>query len=145
MENMNLDKLTLDIDLKIEINAPAAKVFDGLVHRLGEGNVRPDGVPMPMVLELRPGGRWYRDLGNDTGHCWGIVQSVKPPELLEFNGPLFMSYPVAGHVIARVKEENGKSTLTFRHRAFGFIDDHHREGVTQGWNAYLQSVKEDCE
>ena len=38
---------------------------------------------MTMVVEARPGGRWYRDLGGDNGHLWGFVQSIKRPTLLE--------------------------------------------------------------
>ena len=53
---------------------------------------------MPMVLEEWPGGRWFRDLGSGQGHLWGFVQVIKPPTLIEIQGPMFMSYPVAGHV-----------------------------------------------
>ena len=51
---------------------------------------------MSMKIEPWPGGRWYRDLGNNTGHFWGHVQAIKPPALLEICGPLFMSLP--GHL-----------------------------------------------
>ena len=44
-----------------------------------------------MTLEPRPGGRWFRDLGDDNGHFWGHVQAIKRPTLLEITGPLFMS------------------------------------------------------
>ena len=52
---------------------------------------RPTASRMPMILETKPGGRWYRDLGGDNGHHWGFVQSIKRPALLEIWGPLFMS------------------------------------------------------
>jgi uncharacterized protein YndB with AHSA1/START domain len=42
---------------------------------------------MPMVLEARPGGRWFRDLGGNDGHFWGLVQAIKRPTLLEITGP----------------------------------------------------------
>ena len=41
-----------------------------LLEQLGPGNEMPDGTPMPMKLEPRPGGRWFRDLGGDNGHFW---------------------------------------------------------------------------
>ena len=41
-----------------------------------------------MKIEPWPGGRWYRDLGNNAGHLWGHVQVIKPPTLLEICGPL---------------------------------------------------------
>jgi len=44
---------------------------------------------MPMKLEAWPGGRWYRDLGDNNGHYWGTVQAIKKPTLLEICGPLF--------------------------------------------------------
>lgn len=142
---MDFDKMLLDVDQVVEIKAPAAKVFEALLHKLTDENTRPDGVPMPMKMELRPGGRWYRDLGNDTGHCWATVQSIKPPALLEFQGPMFMSYPVSGHLIIRLQEEGGVTRLSLRHRALGLIDENHRAGATMGWNHYLTMVKKDCE
>jgi hypothetical protein len=55
-------------------------------------------LPIPKVIEPWPGGRWYRDLGNETGHLSGHAQVIKPPTLLEFNGPMFMSFPAVNHV-----------------------------------------------
>jgi hypothetical protein len=51
---------------------------------------------MPMKIEPWPGGRWYRDLGDNDGHLWRHVQAIKQPTLLEIYGPLMMSYPVSG-------------------------------------------------
>ena len=62
---------------------------------MGPDNETPDGKPMPMKIEPWPGGRWYRDLGDDNGHLWGHVQAIKRPTLLEITGPLFMSYPAS--------------------------------------------------
>ena len=50
-----------------------------------------------MKIEAWPGGRWFRALGNNTGHLWDHVQSIKPPKLLEIHGPLFMSTPAISH------------------------------------------------
>ena len=47
---------------------------------------RMHGTPMPMTLEPWPGGRWFRDLGDNNGHLWGHVQAIKPPTLLEITG-----------------------------------------------------------
>jgi hypothetical protein len=38
---------------------------------------------MPLKIEPWPGGRWYRDLGDNNGHLWGHVQASKRPRLLE--------------------------------------------------------------
>ena len=73
------------------MQASIETTFASLVTQLGRQNETPDGKPMPMILETKPGGRWYRDLGGDNGHLWGFVQSIKRPSLLEIWGPLFMS------------------------------------------------------
>ncbi len=142
---MDIESLTLDVEQQVDIKAPIDMVFERLIQRFTVNNVRPDGVAMPMKMERFPGGRWYRDLGENTGHCWATVQSIRSPDLLEFSGPMFMSYPVAGHLIIRLKEENGTTRLTLRHRAFGMIDPEHKTGVNKGWSHYVETVKKDCE
>jgi uncharacterized protein YndB with AHSA1/START domain len=132
--------LTLEIEQRIEINAPITKAFEGLLSQLAERNTM-----MPMKLERWPGGRWFRDLGEGAGHLWGFVQVIKPPTLLEIHGPLFMSYPVAGHVQFRLTPTASGTTLTLRHRAFGLIDDEHRKNVSAGWQKILNCVKGECE
>jgi hypothetical protein len=142
---MNLEDLTLDIEQHIEINAPADKVFAGLLHRFGPGNTKPGGEPMEMVLEPKAGGRWYRDRGDGIGHLWGFVQVIKPPTLLELSGPLFMSYPSNNHVEVKVEEIAGGCKVTLRHRAIGMIDPNHRKGLGVGWAHNLTELKKDCE
>ncbi len=142
---MNLEELTLDIEQHIEVRAPIAEVFEGVVKQLSERSVTPDGTPMPLVLELRPGGRWFRELGDGAGHLWGHVQVVKPPQLLELSGPLFMSYPAANHVQVRLEEQGDVTRVTLRHQALGRIDPNHRAGVSQGWQNYLEQIKTNCE
>lgn len=100
---------------------------------------------MPMRLEAVPGGRWYRDLGDGNGHCWGIVQAIKRPMLLEFFGPLFMSSPVSNNLQYRLVEEDGVTVIRFRHSAFGLIHDDHRRGVSTGWNHIHELVRKRAE
>src|SRR4051794_7093591 len=95
---MDDQKHILEVEQQIEVKAPVAAAFEGLIRQLSEVNA------MPLVLERFPGGRWFRDLGDDAGHLWGFVQVIKPPTLLEIQGPMFMSYPVAGHVQFRLTE-----------------------------------------
>ena len=52
-----------------------------------------------------------------------------------------MSYPVAGHLQFRLTEVAGGAKLTLRHRAFGLIDDAHRQGVAHGWQQLLDGMK----
>jgi uncharacterized protein YndB with AHSA1/START domain len=100
---------------------------------------------MPMKLEAWPGGRWYRDLGDNNGHFWGHVQAIKRPTLLEICGPLFASYPFLSNVQYRLTEKDGGTLITFHHKALGFIDEHHREGVSKGWASILDRIRERAE
>src|SRR5262249_20683355 len=76
----------------VEIAAPIEIAFEAMLEELGPDAQMEDGTPMPFKLETWPGGRWYRDLGNNAGHLWAHVQVIKPPTLLELWGPLMMSY-----------------------------------------------------
>ena len=138
----SLQDMTLDISQTIDIDAAADEVFGNLILRLSEQSSTPDNQAMPMVLEQWPGGRWYRDLGDDQGHLWGFVQVIKPPTLLEIHGPLFMSYPAVGHVQFRVTPTSGGCELSLRHRVVGLIDEEHRAGVTHGWDSCANDVKQ---
>jgi uncharacterized protein YndB with AHSA1/START domain len=142
---MQLTDLTLDIQQNIELQAPIDKVFLAMLHRFGEGNTRPDGEPMHLLLEAWPGGRWYRDRGNGIGHLWGHVQVIKAPVLLELSGPMFMSYPAINHVEIKLTEESGRVKVTLRHRALGLIDPEHRKGVNGGWKHMLDQLASDFE
>lgn len=138
---LDIDKLTLQIVEEVRIAASIEASFDALLEQMGPANEGAGGVPMPMRLEAYPGGRWYRDLGADNGHCWGTVQAIRRPDLLEISGPLFMSYPVSNNLHYRLRAEDGGTLLTLRHTAFGLIDDEHREGVAIGWRLLLERVR----
>jgi len=142
---MTLDDLTLDVEQHVEIKASPEKAFAAILHRFGKGNTRPDGEPLQLELEVKPGGRWYRDRGNGVGHLWGFVQVIKAPSLLELSGPMFMSYPAMNHVEVKVEKVAGGSKVSLRHRAIGMIDPQHRKGVTTGWSHMLNAAKKDCE
>jgi hypothetical protein len=138
-------ELTLDISQSIEIGTAIGDAYKALIHRLSGENSTPDNKPMPMVLEEWPGGRWFRDLGNGQGHLWGFVQVIKPPTLIEIQGPMFMSYPVAGHLQLRLAQVAGGAELSLRHRVLGVVEESHREGITHGWDYFLNGVKQLCE
>ena len=104
---MTLDDLTLDVAQEIEIQAAPGDVFRSTVAQLADMRPNPDADSMKLVLEQWPGGRWFRDLGNGQGHLWGFVQVIKPPMLLEITGPMFMSYPAAGHLQLRIAQIAG--------------------------------------
>jgi hypothetical protein len=104
---MKLEDLTLDLEQHVDIKATPEKAFAAVLHRLGKGNTNPEGQSMQLLLEAKPGGRWYRDRGNGIGHLWGFVQVIKPPTLLELSGPMFMSYPAINHMEVKVEAVGG--------------------------------------
>lgn len=142
---MDLTKLALDLELNIDINRPASVVFEGLLSEFSEKMCYPNGSSMNMLLERWPGGRWYRDLGDSTGHLWGTIQTIKPPALLEITGQMFMSYPALNHLECKLTETDGVTRVTLRHRAIGAILQEHAEGVRGGWNEMLEHVKQCAE
>jgi hypothetical protein len=147
---MTFDDLTLDLEQHIDIKATPEKAFAAVLYRLGKGNTRPDGQSLNMLLEAKPGGRWYRDRGNGVGHLWGFVQVIKAPTLLELSGPMFMSYPAINHVEVKIEEVKtepaaARCKVVLRHRALGMIDPEHRKGVVGGWAHMLAQTKKDCE
>jgi len=136
-----LDNLTLDLTEEIRVQASLDATFEALLEEMGPHNTGIGGVPMPMVIEARPGGRWYRDLGGGNGHFWGHVQAIKRPTLLEITGPLFMSMPIVSNLQYRLKEVDGGTLISFRHSALGFIPDDFRQGMMRGWAALHDRVR----
>ena len=133
---------TLAIHKEIEIAAPIDIAFEALLDELGPEGQMPDGKPFPFKLEPWPGGRWYRDLGNNTGHLWGHVQVIKPPGLIELCGPMPMSFPAYNHVQYRLTSEGDRTRIKFAHKAIGLIPQELREGMPQGWEFGLKRVRE---
>lgn len=136
-----LENLTLNITQEVHVRAPLNATFAALLEQMGPGNETPEGQPLPMTLEARPGGRWFRDLGNGDGHFWGHVQAIKRPTLLEISGPLFLSLPVVSNVQYRLTEVDGGTLMTFRHSALGFVPDDYRQGLAKGWTPLLERIR----
>lgn len=140
-----LENLSLNLSQEIQVHASIEATFDALLEQMGPGNETPDGQSLSMVIEPRPGGRWFRDLGDDNGHFWGHVQAIKRPTLLEITGPLFLSYPVVSNVQYRLKEIEGGTLIAFKHSALGFLPDDFRTRMGHGWTALLERVRKSAE
>lgn len=125
---------------EVEIAAPIEVAFAAILEEVGPGGELPDGKPFPMAIEAWPGGRWYRDLGDDAGHLWGHVQVIKPPRLLELCGPMFMWFPAVNHIQYRLEPDGEGTLLRFMHRAMGPIPDKVREGIETGWDHGLGRI-----
>jgi len=136
---------TFTITEEILVRATLERTFASLIAQMGRLNETPDGKPLPMMLEPRPGGRWYRDLGGDNGHLWGFVQSIKRPVLLEIWGPLFMSTGATSNMQYRLAEVDGGSLITFKHTVVGPFPEEHRDRMGDGWKAMHARVRKDAE
>jgi hypothetical protein len=144
MSGVEQEVQVICITREIEIAAPIEIAFEAMLEEIGPGGEMPGGKPFPMVVEQWPGGRWYRDLGDNAGHLWGHVQVIKPPTLLELYGPMFMSFPGLNHIQYRLTADadSGGTRLKFTHRAMGPIPDEVREGVGHGWDYGLNRIAE---
>jgi uncharacterized protein YndB with AHSA1/START domain len=125
----------LNVLKEVLIEAPPEIVFETILEPHGPLK------QMNLKLEPWPGGRWFRDLGDNTGHLWGHVQVIKPPKLLELVGPTMMSYPAIAHIQYRLTPEAGGTMLKFTHRAFGLIEPGLEQGVNQGWGEMLDEIR----
>jgi uncharacterized protein YndB with AHSA1/START domain len=140
-----IEDFTLNITIDTQVKAGIEATFAALLDQVGPLNETPEGVSLKMKLEPWPGGRWFRDLGDNNGHFWGVVQAIKRPTLLEMSGPLFASYPLVSNVQYRLSEDKGGTLIKFRHTAFGFIEEQHKMGVNQGWRYMMNRLKERVE
>lgn len=100
--------------LRSKMNAVIRDAWRALIRRLTDESSTPDNKPMPMVLEEWPGSRWFRDLDAPQGHLWGFVQVIKPPTLIEIQGPMLMSYAVAGHIQFRLEQISNGTDLSLK-------------------------------
>ena len=141
MTTAALGNETFTIKEEIRVKASLEKTFASLLEEMGPGNQTTDGTPLSMVIEPRPGGRWFRDLGGDNGHLWGLVQSIKRPVLLEIWGPLFMSTGATSNLMYRLSEEDGGTLISFTHTVVGPFPEDHRARMGTGWGALHARVR----
>ena len=136
---------TFTVTEEIAVRASLDQTFQSLIANMGRLNQTPEGSPLPMVLEPRPGGRWYRDLAGDDGHLWGFVQSIKRPTLLEIWGPLFMSTAATSNLLYRLSETPEGTLIKFTHTLVGPFPEDHRPRLVSGWTALHARVRKDAE
>lgn len=141
IEQLSLEQLTLTVTEEIHVRASLEKTFETLLDEMGPHNETPNGEHLAMRIEPWPGGRWFRDLGSNNGHFWGVVQAIKRPTLLEICGPLFLSAPVMSNMQYRLAPVDGGTRITFRHSALGFVPDEFRRNVGGGWSVLHERVK----
>ncbi len=133
---------TFEVKKVTEIAAPIEIAFEAMLEEIGPEAQMGNGTAMPASSwKAWPGGRWYRDLGNNTGHLWGHVQVIKPPNLLEVCGPMMMSYPAVNFLQYRFTAQGNQTRLKFIHRGMGLITPEHREGMPKGWAHWMDRIR----
>ena len=133
----------LEVVREIEIAASIDIVFETVLEQLGPTlTCGQDAPPLEMKLEPWPGGRWFRELGSNGGHLWGHVQSIRPPELLELYGSMFMSAAAVSHVLFRLTVDAGLTRIAFSHHVMGLIPHEFQDGVevNMGWTNYFAKL-----
>jgi uncharacterized protein YndB with AHSA1/START domain len=140
-----VERLSFTIEQKIQVQAPMDVTFAALLEQLGPGNETPDGKSLSLKIEPWPGGRWYRDMGDNNGHFWAVVQAIKRPTLLEFAGPMFASFPLVNNVQYRLSEVEGGTLISFRHTALGLLTDEHKLEMPKGWSSMHERVRRHAE
>src|SRR5262245_37263484 len=136
---------SFEIHKSVEIAAPIEIAFEALLEEIGPEAQMMDGKVMPFKLEAWPGGRWYRDLGDNAGHLWGHVQVIKPPRLLEICGPMMMSYPATNHLQWRLTAEGSGTRLALIHRGMGLIPADYVEDMPEGWVHWIDRIRQRAE
>lgn len=136
-----IENFTLNITQETHVKATIEQTFEALLEQLGPENENGEGQKMQMKIEPWPGGRWFRDLGDNNGHLWGHVQAIKRPALLEFWGPMFMSYGAVSNVQYRLSEVDGGTVIKFHHKAVGMFSEEHRKNVSRGWAHMLEGAR----
>ena len=132
----------LVIEQEIRVKASLDTTFAALLEQLGPAFSTPEGASLQLKLEAFPGGRWYRDLGDNNGHFWATVQAIKRPTLLEFTGPLMMSAAAVNNVQYRLSHEGGVTLIKFHHHGFGIISADSRKNMPDGWRMIHDRVRE---
>ena len=140
-----VEDLTLSITEEIQVKANPEVTFDALLEELGPGLTGAEDNPLQAKIEAWPGGRWYRDLGDGNGPLWAHVQAIKRPTLLEFYGPLMLSFAVASNVQYRLSQEPGGTLIKFHHYAVGAIPADVKVAMEGGWHTILERAKRRAE
>jgi uncharacterized protein YndB with AHSA1/START domain len=130
---------TMHIEQEVAIAAAPEKVFDALTKKTSAWWGAPYllGKPDALVLEARPGGRFYESWGGEEGALWATVSRVKRPEVLEMVGAMGMGGAVLGHLVFKLEPRGKGTVLRFSHRATGQIPEGRQEEYGGGWRDLL--------
>ena len=133
----------LDIQQEIEINAPAAKVWNSLTTEIAawwpkDFYVGP--TPRRFVVEPRVGGRVYEDWGDDQGVLWATVLVYQKGVLLQWAGDLSAVFggPARSITSFKLVSEEEKTRVMFRDCPYGALSEGTVKNLESGWSWLLQ-------
>ena len=139
-----LEGLSLDITQEIHVRSSLEATFKALLEEMGPANQGHNDTPMPMTLEARPGGRWFRDLGDGNGHLWATSRRSRAD-------PARASRPADDVVRGRQQRPVPAHPERRRHpdhaapTALGLFPDGYREELSKGFPMILNRVKQRLE
>jgi uncharacterized protein YndB with AHSA1/START domain len=133
------------IEKKLELRAPAKKVFEALTKDISKWWKREYLIggekAKKLICEPKLGGKMYEIWGQNEGSTWGTVTEIKKNERLEICGTIGN----AGATWSKVGydfESAGKSTtLSFSHHAIGSFEEGTLEEFDAGWDQIFTELK----
>jgi uncharacterized protein YndB with AHSA1/START domain len=141
----------------LRVRAPQARAFE--VFMAGMGRWWPKGHSLlqspqrDVVVEPRPGGRWY-EVGEDgSEYEWGKVLEWRAPERALLAWQLTGEWAYDPDFLTEVEivfRADGDGTIVeFEHRKLEAFDrtarDGHVMGMDEGWGAILEGYREAAE
>jgi uncharacterized protein YndB with AHSA1/START domain len=141
----------------IEVRAPIGRAFDVFANRMGEWwhkehSVAKGTTQTDVVVEPRPGGRWYEKGADGSEHSWGRVLAYEPPRRLLLAWQLTREFAYDPEfettVEIRFEERDGVTLVEFEHRDLERMGDgavQLLEGMDGGWGMLLGLFKAEVE
>ena len=126
------------------IEASRRVVWDILTRRVDDWWTHPYRVEerdSRMRLELEPHGGLVEHWADNGFAAWGQVSQLDPGITLELTGPCGMG-AVHGVYTFHLQDEDGGTTLTLTHDAFGAVREEVQQTFEEAWGAMMGRLKE---
>jgi uncharacterized protein YndB with AHSA1/START domain len=141
----------------VEVEAPVERAFDVFASRMGEWwhkehSIAAGTTQKDVIVEPRPGGRWY-ELGMDgSEHPWGHVIAYDPPRRLLLAWQLNREFAFDPELVTEVEvlfEPLGEGTrVRFEHRHLERMGEgaaEQLEAMDGGWGMLLDLFRREAD
>lgn len=141
----------------VEVKAPVDRAFDVFASRMGEWwhkehSIAQGTTQKDVIVEPRPGGRWY-ELGMDgSEHPWGHVIDYDPPRRLllawQLNRDFAFDPALVTEVEVRFEPTSEGTRVHFEHRnleRMGKGAAEQLEAMDGGWGMLLDLFRKEAE